>query len=742
MKKTNIFSCPIFIIAFFIFQACSQETPFNVESGVGSLKMSTQLRSDFTVSTRGDIQGYENDSLDNKLVVYIENEKGVIRKFLGRENLPNLISLPLGNYVIEGWTGDSVSASWDKKFFRGYEKVEVGLETSMTLMMNIANVMVDVDPTALDLEIENLNIKVFHSRGERVFTADSISDGKRAYFMMPNADKDINYEITGVSSDGEGFKSTGKIENVERAHLYHLILSSEEVENTEGGALIKIEIEDVPVLNVQYEILPPPSFSLLVGGSQVNLSEPIISTTQDFQDVSVKIVSFEALNNLSLKFGDNFQDDLKSVNGSNLITDILALQTLSQYKITLEHQSTSITSNLNGNIKVEEALITFPKSFLDGLEISKDGYSIELLAKDHRYTNSVNIRIENQKDPITSEEISGDYGSPIAILATSAEIPLSVNNTDASDYGIMYRELNSGNFEKVSAKLTRATDNSVTIKLTGLQPGTTYEYKAYADEFEEENTKTFQTEGKYQIPNYNMEEWSLDKNSKKDNAYIAGPGETVTFWDSGNHGSMTMDVNLTTPNTDFQNGNTVAQLKSQYVNLWGIGKFAAGNLFVGEFGKTVGTSGAQLKFGRPYNGSHPSALKVNVNYRPGTVDYSEVNDLKKGETDQGQIYVALATSQFDIDTGTANKKVFFNKDADIILAYGEVTWDSEVGENNSLQTITIPIEYYDRAKTKEATHLIIVCSASKYGDYFTGSSTSVMYLDDFELEYGDIQWAK
>ena len=33
------------------------------------------------------------------------------------------------------------------------------------------------------------------------------------------------------------------------------------------------------------------------------------------------------------------------------------------------------------------------------------------------------------------------------------------------------------------------------------------------------------------------------------------------------------------------------------------------------------------------------------------------------------------------------------------------------------------------------THLIVVCSASRYGDYFTGSSDSEMWVDDFELIY-------
>jgi hypothetical protein len=31
----------------------------------------------------------------------------------------------------------------------------------------------------------------------------------------------------------------------------------------------------------------------------------------------------------------------------------------------------------------------------------------------------------------------------------------------------------------------------------------------------------------------------------------------------------------------------------------------------------------------------------------------------------------------------------------------------------------------------------VVCSSSKYGDYFTGGDGSIMYLDDFSLIYDD-----
>ena len=48
--------------------------------------------------------------------------------------------------------------------------------------------------------------------------------------------------------------------------------------------------------------------------------------------------------------------------------------------------------------------------------------------------------------------------------------------------------------------------------------------------------------------------------------------------------------------------------------------------------------------------------------------------------------------------------------------------------------ITIPIDY--RGVTdRRPTHIIVVCSASRLGDYFTGSTQSTLWVDGMQLEY-------
>ena len=57
----------------------------------------------------------------------------------------------------------------------------------------------------------------------------------------------------------------------------------------------------------------------------------------------------------------------------------------------------------------------------------------------------------------------------------------------------------------------------------------------------------------------------------------------------------------------------------------------------------------------------------------------------------------------------------------------------ESTEGDGLIPFTIDIEY--RSLTRIPTYIVLVASASYYGDYFTGSSSSVMWLDDLELVY-------
>ena len=68
----------------------------------------------------------------------------------------------------------------------------------------------------------------------------------------------------------------------------------------------------------------------------------------------------------------------------------------------------------------------------------------------------------------------------------------------------------------------------------------------------------------------------------------------------------------TQPTDDTWNGKgKAARLESKFIGLGSIGKFAAGNLFIGEYIRTEGTNGV-LDFGKPFT-ARPTKLKGHYN---------------------------------------------------------------------------------------------------------------------------------
>lgn len=723
-------------------QSCVNESPFD-NGGEGSLKMLTQVRSDVTISTRA-IDGYPQDILDSKLIVYISQKgKGLIRKYLGKESIPEIIKLPVGGYVIEGWTGDSVPADWNKKFFSGYDSdvyITDGGENSFLLKLDLANVVVAVNKESLNQQISELQITISHPGGSLTYTNDEISNEKRGYFMMPFGCDYLDYIITCKNASGQDVKpQTGKIK-VKKSHLYKLNVIADEDALQQGGALIKIQIEESDPIHEYVDILPAPAFKALYGEDPFDLDNILTPNDEGFQDFKIRTLAYKHLESLALTFSENI-GDLTQYNGINLLSDANAKNILSQRGIKLDET----IENPSGEVTAIEAWITFSSTFLN--ELGDEEYEIKITANDGKYTNSKSFSIAKHVDPVSSSKAPTNEENALAILSRSAELILSIFDNTASDYGIEYSEIGKNDFKKVSAKssgnivlATRGNSNlTYSIKLENLKCGTTYEYRAYSDNFVENQTRTFTTEPEYTIENADMEQWSTDTDGKKDNAIIPTSGNSVSYWDTGNHGSVTLGVNLT-QSFDID-GNTVAKLRSQNVAINGLpalGKFGAGNLFIGRYVDTDGTNGV-LEFGREFDGSHPSSLNVMVNYQPGLVDRYGKNDsyLSQGKYDHGQIYIALTTGTVEIRTKNAQK--LFDPDGDYVVAYGQVSFDDEdgkgFGEDGKLKLVNIPLKYKSKAKTVVPTHIVIVCSASKYGDYFCGGEGSTMYVDDFELLY-------
>lgn len=746
---------------------CSAENPFDTD-GKGIVRLHTVVNS---ITTRAD-EATDTDDINQRLndncVVYISrkngNDKdGLIYKNVGLSNIEPQITLKSGNYVAEAWTGDSVTASFDKKFYRGYQPFTVtsGSLNNVVLNCKIRNVVASVNTSTIDPNLMNddykITIKNSGKEGELVFTKDN-ADSAKGYFMMPKGDTTLEYMIEGTRKDGKPFSKSGTIENVESAH--HYILNFEynpggDSDTETGAVFIKIIIKDEDLEESDSaDIYAKPT----IAGVEFDIDKQLnyIDAANIPDRTRVQVCAFGGLDEIVISTDAYTLLELPAQSFNVLKLDE---QTETAFK---EAGLTWSRSGLNEKNNVETAYVGFKQMMLEKLPTdSKTEYTISITAKDiagKSTTKSLRI-VRNEEaiiveDPIVLDNLA-TTNDLLAIGAHSATLTYTLADESIGTPGIEYRKAGSNGewtFQGISIPSSarrhtlRKAAAKASLTITGLESGTTYEYRAAekrsdGDWHSTEQPMRFTTEQTYAIPGASFEEWSTyTAKTMLGTRTVTLPwpvgDKEASYWGSGNEGSATANLTLTDKSADMKHSGTYsASLESKSA----MGIIAAGNLFMGTYVRTDGTNGV-LSVGRPYNGSHPTKLKVYANYRPGkSVSVKQGNEkyVPSGfasGNDHGQIYIALTSEAVEIRTDPNNRKLF-TQDDPVVLAYGQVTWTDNFGPDGSLQELEIPLEYKEAARTTKATHLVIVCSASKYGDYFSGSAGSKMYLDDFELVY-------
>ncbi|MDE7374712.1 MAG: PCMD domain-containing protein, partial [Odoribacter sp.] len=265
--------------------------------------------------------------------------------------------------------------------------------------------------------------------------------------------------------------------------------------------------------------------------------------------------------------------------------------------------------------------------------------------------------------------------------------------------------------------------------LTGLEPATTYYYRTTSTESgASETIREFTTERAEQVPYLNFDIWFKDGKTW----YLGEASNRI--WDSGNQGANTVsEKNPTAPDetdkVDLPGNKASAYLETKAI----FGVMAAGNLYTGSYKETVGTKGARLNFGIPYT-LRPTVLKGYYKYQPKPIDKTKSPyDHLMGKTDSCYIYVALFdwNDTFTVDNSINPPHLI---DLSTALAFGELKTDRQM---DAFEPFEIKIKYQDL--TKRPTYILIVASASKYGDYFTGGVGSKLWIDEFELGFDPVE---
>ncbi len=351
--------------------------------------------------------------------------------------------------------------------------------------------------------------------------------------------------------------------------------------------------------------------------------------------------------------------------------------------------------------------------------------------------------------------------------ASNVEADGEVNPTTVK---FNYRKKGEQEWQEIA---TAEFEGTYTARPTNLEDNTAYEYCLAINGVQANMGPEFTTEEATPLYNGSFDNWYQNG----DIWYAITQGDATSFdnseskflnsfWDSGNPGAAMIgaDSQPTMPVKDteaYGGKGQSAKLTSMYKGFGSMGKFAAGNIYTGHYCETImeilaKKFGARLRFGHEFT-SRPTQLKGVYKYSRGTtIDYGSDEYKSKLESTGGDlcsVYIALTDNEglkdnasmepaaFEIDNDlTADEPENFKYKSTIdfseknphIIAYGELS-ENEAKGAADWTPFTIDLKYRDL--TRKPKYIIVVASASKYGDFFTGSTKSVMYIDNFELVY-------
>lgn len=295
------------------------------------------------------------------------------------------------------------------------------------------------------------------------------------------------------------------------------------------------------------------------------------------------------------------------------------------------------------------------------------------------------------------------------------------------DNGFEYRLKGTEEWTKAPAEWITAADGRFTCRLVHLSPATVYEVRAYSG-LDVTALQEFTTGEEVQLPNSDFNLWWLD--GKVWNPWAEGG---TPFWDTGNKGAATLGSSNSVPTEDTPSGTGfAAELKTEFKGIGSIGKIAAGNIFTGVYARTDGTNGI-LNFGREFS-QRPTRLTLTMKYNCAPISHvgtdPEFADWK-GRPDNAIIYIALTdwTAPLEVRTNPKNRQLF-DPEAPEVIAYGSAVFDESVTD---WTPVSIELDY--RSTSRVPRYVLVVCSASRYGDFFVGGNGSALTIDDLVLEY-------
>lgn len=683
------------------------------------------VEEDNTTVTRAD-----KPVTDEKLRVDIMSASGdTVKSYTDylREVKGQKLIIPAGSYKVVVSSNENGGAAWESPFYAGETEdpivVKSGEITNTSIICKIANTKVTVTYSeSLKKAFIDYCDTVSTSAGKLVYTRDEYRAG---YFT---SEGNLTAKLYLKNKDGNEFTLQRIVKDIKPQYHYNLIYSLDDGDGEEAGSDFDLSVDptDPTEINCNISIKQEDLFGkgepvlTLTGFENGILSyRPFIDgIQQDIPDASLVLKVPAGIQSVTVKASSSQFEDLP-------LFDLISWeQAVSKgFPIIYSNQT--------------EQVLDF-KGLLSKLEPDKKNTT------KHTFVINVLDQLNQEKEITFSFEIKADVkvttNKPI-IWSTFAIIKGQAGNLD--NVSFVLREANGVDIS-ITSVTKQEQDGQFWALITGLKPGVEYEY--YAVSGTDSNVDfpvSFSISIPSEIPNLGFESWTTLNGtvtnipvlgSKTVNYVSPNQSSTSLYWDSGNMGAAVASEKITEETTDVAMPSSIkaAKLSSKYPNQLGIGAFAAGSVFSGS-AKSVTGSGATLEYGREHLG-FPTHMRGYYKYAPGEINYynEQCPENVNKKTDQCYIYLALATEPITV-VSTTSSIIPFSKDNPKVFAYGELI-SSEKSEEYVPFDITLL--YKDNIPENiNKAYIIIVATSSRYGDYFTGSTSSVMYIDEFSVGY-------
>lgn len=657
-----------FLSAVLVLASCSKDTEPVVEMAINEGAMR------FGVAMQAEI-GAEDDVLVK--IYKVENgEQKLIRRYEALSDIPDYLVLLSGDYVAKVQVGERQIASFDQRYFIGEQPFTVtdGEVTEVDVECHLLSTTVCVEYDATVVEALN----------EGYFTAVAVADNYDAQAIEIGDVFALNYETTKdgyfVMPEGQTtlfwhFEGTHPVEGdiVKEAAIAEVKPGYKYTVklkySKDAPGDLKIEASvDVSVEEKDDTIIFSPDPTVMSDGT-FELTDVQLSTTESRTYLVSSLADINVLNiEVAGQVFDLLQGDVAGVE--------VFMNDATNYTV-------SVKAEFFNEVEAGSQNLTIHVEDIDGGRLNKSiAYSVQGIL------------------PLNDEQCN--------LWARKATFKANVLNSAATSIVVMYSADGTTWNEAVA---TQGADGLYLAEGTDFSAGKNYTYRLKVDGVECGKALTYTTKDGVQLPNPGFEEWS-------DNKTPAG------LWNSGNNSFVT----LTSRNEDAHSGSYAAFLDSQAA----AGKFAAGNLFTGDFQLNISTMSGVVTFGKSFSfNASPKSFSFWMKNKQGTIN--------KGDKASGtDIYTAMVLitegNRYAVDTTNESSFLALDRLGTLpgIIAYGYV---SDTDSNEDWVQKTITLNYVDGWETKTPKMVVVSFTPSGYGDYFCGSTDSEMHVDDVQFNY-------